>query len=402
MIHITCQCGKNYEVPEQYAGKKVRCKKCNSKMQIPSVENEDSAVIMAEIVETSDIESSSPKKQSIVTKMSENTGLPEPLIYLFVSLGIIIVVSLLYIFVFRDTWETANYSKLSQLIREAEQHYNHEEYEEGLKKFDELWRFTHYEGRRALYELKNEELRKKACDIQGKYLRYEEKIEAEEEKQAELARQEEARRQAEEKAKADAAEKERKLHEFKSRLMSLIKVGEEYAAEGDVANAVKAYEEALELTHQNDYLSPDLKNISQTLEEGINKFNNLLVKTEEFTNNPAASYERFCSNFMSNISKYKLNDGRIHNEYEQGLRETGNMLQPLIGTLNFYSVSISPVDGREYINWKYLITIAPENNKWTIVEAKNIVYSINDYERFNIDPEDMDIILKAYYETPNP
>lgn len=37
MIKFRCECGKSYEVPEKYAGKKVRCKKCQAINRIPTV-----------------------------------------------------------------------------------------------------------------------------------------------------------------------------------------------------------------------------------------------------------------------------------------------------------------------------------------------------------------------------
>ena len=41
MIRFSCEkCGKVYEVEEKYSGKSVKCKKCNTKLSIPSVENE--------------------------------------------------------------------------------------------------------------------------------------------------------------------------------------------------------------------------------------------------------------------------------------------------------------------------------------------------------------------------
>lgn len=43
MIQFQCQCGKNYQVSEQYAGKKVRCKKCNSINIIPQDSPEEFA-----------------------------------------------------------------------------------------------------------------------------------------------------------------------------------------------------------------------------------------------------------------------------------------------------------------------------------------------------------------------
>lgn len=43
MIRFQCQCGKQYQVPEEYAGKKVRCKKCNTAVVIPHQESSSSS-----------------------------------------------------------------------------------------------------------------------------------------------------------------------------------------------------------------------------------------------------------------------------------------------------------------------------------------------------------------------
>jgi hypothetical protein len=39
-IRITCECGKNYEVPESYAGKAIRCKVCERRIHIPKLSTE--------------------------------------------------------------------------------------------------------------------------------------------------------------------------------------------------------------------------------------------------------------------------------------------------------------------------------------------------------------------------
>ncbi len=37
MINFSCQCGKSYSLDEQYAGKKVRCRECNSMLTVPNL-----------------------------------------------------------------------------------------------------------------------------------------------------------------------------------------------------------------------------------------------------------------------------------------------------------------------------------------------------------------------------
>ena len=49
MISFDCSgCKCNYKVPEEYAGKRVRCKKCNAITEIPIDELEDSDFLFAD------------------------------------------------------------------------------------------------------------------------------------------------------------------------------------------------------------------------------------------------------------------------------------------------------------------------------------------------------------------
>jgi len=45
MIRFTCQCGKQYQVSEKYAGKKVRCKKCSSILIAPGLVKADETAV---------------------------------------------------------------------------------------------------------------------------------------------------------------------------------------------------------------------------------------------------------------------------------------------------------------------------------------------------------------------
>ena len=40
-IPVTCRCGKKYQAPEQFAGKKIRCKACDASIAVPATDEED-------------------------------------------------------------------------------------------------------------------------------------------------------------------------------------------------------------------------------------------------------------------------------------------------------------------------------------------------------------------------
>lgn len=210
MIQFQCQCGKQYKVSEEYAGKKVRCKKCSDTIRVPSPEKEELSLVPEARIEpqhtsTYPIQADSPPEDS---SDSVNGGLPKPLILSFVVLGVILVGLLLYVFVFRDTWENDNYQHISQMIRDSKQHYDYEEFDEGLKKYDELVAFI---GDR---ELKREQLNSEYSDICNTFEEYKEevwlaKIEAERRKKAaEIAKQKASEREL--RIQAERAERERK------------------------------------------------------------------------------------------------------------------------------------------------------------------------------------------------
>lgn len=58
MMSVTCSCGKHYQVPEQLAGKRLKCKQCGGPIEVPSdppALADDDVLIADEVEEAEDI-----------------------------------------------------------------------------------------------------------------------------------------------------------------------------------------------------------------------------------------------------------------------------------------------------------------------------------------------------------
>ena len=128
---------------------------------------------------------------------------------------------LLWVFVFRDTWEIDNWGKISQMSDSVQQLIWNNKLEEGVAKYDELLAFI---GDR---ELKQDALRR---DLQE--------------------------------AKEIAEPVRRKVNEAKNleRLRSLEERAKAFAESGEIRRAVEAYREALDLIRKADSENPKFAN----------------------------------------------------------------------------------------------------------------------------------------------
>jgi len=163
MIKFDCQmCGHNYQVPDKYAGKKVRCKECNEIFIVPILNDDKHQTVQLKHYGSI---ADKPAKQPCSVSVT-----PIRAWCLFGVLGVFFISFVLYMFVFRDTWEIDHYSELSNLIRDASRYYQAEEYQLGIKKYDKLCFLI---GDR---ELKKEELRKLYSEMQGRYAPLKKKI----------------------------------------------------------------------------------------------------------------------------------------------------------------------------------------------------------------------------------
>ncbi len=364
MIEFKCKCGKKFSVDDKYAGKKGKCPKCKEVVIVPQPDNTD---IVDDIINdfckephrrSNTIPEKFPKPTSnpsarIYASTNEHQqleasfGMPTWIWYLYGATAVIIISVILYIFVFRDTWEIDHYGELSTLMNDAGRLYNAKEYQAGLKKYDEL---TTLLGDR---KLKRDDLRSSYTEMQGTYIPLKKKIRVEE---TEIAR----KRQA---------EKERKLQ----------------------AEAEKQREE------ENRRL--------EILEKERAEEEKIRARANQFVNNPTESYQEFCSDYMSNISKYKFYpDYSVYSKYQMNLQKTGNMLRPVIGTLNFHVEKYDSYFKKILLFHEYRLTFAPDDGKWTLVSAENITPTIEHlgFRKIESGSKDWKIIMRAYNETPNP
>ena len=184
MIRFTCQCGKQYQVSEKYAGKKVRCKKCNNMVRVPSDNNEDSAVIVTNIIEVSDnrqtidakSEPPAPIKsepaninpQSFSGRSEHESsvtflGLPKFVAYF---IGASLCCFGLFcggMLLFRDTWDIDNYSKIAGLVENAHELVLRGQIKDGIKAYDGVFQIV---GKRTI---KVVNLKKLLDEANGEY-----------------------------------------------------------------------------------------------------------------------------------------------------------------------------------------------------------------------------------------
>jgi hypothetical protein len=129
------------------------------------------------------------------------------------------------------------------------------------------------------------------------------------------------------------------------------------------------------------------------------------IRAELFHSDPAKSYKEFCSNFMSSLSNYKFYpDYNVYSKYKMNLQETGNMLRPVIGTLNFHTERYTPEFNQILLYHEYFLTFAPDGNKWVLESAKYMHALLEEYgfKEIKSGSKDLEVIIKAYSETPNP
>jgi len=211
MILFHCQgCGHKYEVPDKYAGKKVRCKECNEIFIVP-IRNEDKHQMMQ-------LEHRKPITNKSAEQAFENnhyhqqsysaSTIPIWIWCLFGVLGVSFISFVLYMLVFRDTWEIDHYREISQMISEAKSFVDDKDFESGAVKYSEL---NNLVGNR---ELKDKNLKQEVATALNNYETLKKIIHKEKKRQAEQALLEKQRRKdAEEKRRMAEAERQRKIEE---------------------------------------------------------------------------------------------------------------------------------------------------------------------------------------------
>lgn len=210
MIAFSCTCGHKYNVSEKYAGKKVRCKECSEIFIIP--------ILNRDKHQAKPLEYSNPIINEYANEAfegghcSQRSGptstTPTWIWYFFGVVGIFVVSLMLWVFVFRDTWEIDNLMKISRMISEAKSLVAEKDLILADRKYDELSALI---GNR---ELKNENLKQDILIALNEHETVKNIIRKEKERQAEMARLEEQRRKiAEEKKRQAEEERQRRIAE---------------------------------------------------------------------------------------------------------------------------------------------------------------------------------------------
>ncbi|HBG26724.1 MAG: hypothetical protein A2Y10_01365 [Planctomycetes bacterium GWF2_41_51] len=108
MIKFSCKCGKNYNVEEKYAGKNVRCKKCNNFIIVPQNK-------------TSDKKLSAIGNHQVSEYNQTTMTIPPKLVLGFFSIvGLLLVFFLIWFYFLRDTWERDNYNRIYEMSSQAD------------------------------------------------------------------------------------------------------------------------------------------------------------------------------------------------------------------------------------------------------------------------------------------
>ena len=125
MISFTCSCGHKYDVSEKYAGKKVKCKHCNSILRVP----------LSQSIE----EGFSPpqhKPTEVTTEYQSNKSFWVAIILVFMVIGIGFG-SVIYFQFNKSKARKAIVSLCDSLVRQAESFVEQEQYEDALKNLGE-------------------------------------------------------------------------------------------------------------------------------------------------------------------------------------------------------------------------------------------------------------------------
>ena len=124
MFKFHCEgCGKKYKVEDDWAGKKIKCKACNHTMCI----SDDSSEL-------------DPQNIELQENDQIDSAIPIPIWarYLIGVLGVVFVSFILWLLVFRDTWETDNYIELNDLISEVQDHIFNNDSDSAIEQYDQL------------------------------------------------------------------------------------------------------------------------------------------------------------------------------------------------------------------------------------------------------------------------
>lgn len=198
-------------MPDKYAGKKVRCKKCNEIFVAPQTDQNEDHMIQLDDYDhlinepTANItEEKQPSPQS-----DTSSSMPLWTWCLLGFLGLCFISFVLYMLVFRDTWERDHYSEISGMIRETQSYIYEEDLESATNLYNQLSDLI------AGRHIKKENLKENFANVKAEYEMFKGKIEKErkEEKRIALAKAEEERKIAEEEKREKQLSETKKMKE---------------------------------------------------------------------------------------------------------------------------------------------------------------------------------------------
>jgi hypothetical protein len=182
MISFKCSgCEYLYDVPEKYAGKRVRCKHCNEVLIVPTPNTNANQIKPSVLCTSTFNESPDPASDNDSVKQDSGSisAIPMWTWCLFGAFGLIFVAFLLWMFVIRDTWEIDHYQEISQITLEVKSSVNNSDFNSATEKYHKLKSLI---GNRALI---NEDLKQTVTVALNEY----ETLRKEKERQVELAQQ---------------------------------------------------------------------------------------------------------------------------------------------------------------------------------------------------------------------
>ena len=346
MINFTCKCGKNYSVDEQYAGKKVRCKKCNNYLIVPSLKENETGVGI--IIENSSKAGMSQTVRPSQKSISNNQKLTEVdlvkrLILTTVGIVVFLLICFISFILYRNHLEKKQQQTIAETINASVENGNRFiskfDYTGALRIIDDAiaqinnYKYVTFDNKRILNDEKSEIVQNKAAfdkKLASGYIVFEGNLILETDKNKILA------------------ERER------------VKQEEERERQRQIAEARKK-EELAEKQKQDRLKAEALAQEKQKIEH---------ERFRLFKEEPAKSFENVCKSFVTCINDsapmniYRPECGgsvKVNckiSTYRFDLEQTTSLVSPYMGVLSFNDDNELP-----WI-WKFSLFFAQEDGKW--------------------------------------
>jgi len=145
MITFRCSgCRYDYSVPAKYAGKKVRCKKCNRMNLIPlsssdPLQSNNLEPCLQASQKYDNSRTCAHEAHALTISHQDTGGIPKPAIIVIASLVVLLLGFFLYMFVLRNTWEIDNYSNIYDLSHSGSDLILSGAFAEGFSQYEDLF-----------------------------------------------------------------------------------------------------------------------------------------------------------------------------------------------------------------------------------------------------------------------